>query len=71
MSKIDRSTFYFQINDSLTTLNLFWNGVSLLGCVALDKFLRRNENLKEYVCMYVCMYLKFTLQPKAELRKLQ
>ena len=28
-----------------------------------------------YVCMYhyvyVCMYLKFTLQPKAELRKLQ
>ena len=21
--------------------------------------------------MYVCMYLKFTLQPKAELRKLQ
>ena len=41
-----------QTNDSLTTLDLSWNGISLLGCVALGKFLRKNENIQELDLRY-------------------
>ena len=43
---------YFQTNDCLSHLNISWNGLSLLGCVALGRFLKKNEALESLDIRY-------------------
>ena len=41
-----------QTNDCLAHLNISWNGLSLLGCVALGRFLKKNEALESLDIRY-------------------
>ena len=49
----------FQTNDCLSHLNISWNGLSLLGCVALGRFLKKNEALESLDIRYCLSFTGF------------